>query len=279
MISEAGGKVELKREATSILFQGERISGVAHRSSDLDLKSDEIDYAPIIFGNAAPQRLCEMLPRERRAIFLYPYRERKQSISLWSLSLSLNRRPGDFGVEHYSTFVLPDWLHTVRQFKGNSTLIKDMENNNLSPYVLADYSSLDTDLDEKGPYLCSVTGVDHIENWAYLSPDEKAARKNLWTELIIADLDKMFPGFSKAIKTKELATAETMQHYLNTSGGAVYGFAPEGTLFDHFQRKPETSAVGLFLASAYCIGGGYSGAMLGGALAANAAMKWQSIMV
>lgn len=276
-ISQAGGKVELRREAAHILFEGERISGVAHRGRDPS--SEEFDYAPIIFGNAAPLRLCEMLPQERRANFLEPYRDREPSISLWSLSIGLNRRARDFGVEHYSTFVLPDWLQSLRQFEEKANRIKQIENNNLPPYVLVDYSSLDTSLNENGPYLCSVTGVDRVENWASLNADEKAARKNLWMELIIADLDKMFPGFSKAIETKELATAETMQHYLNTPGGAVYGFAPEGTLLDLLRRKPETSVIGLFLASTYCMGGGYSGAMLGGALAANAAMKWQSVMV
>ena len=44
---------------------------------------------------------------------------------------------------------------------------------------------------------------------------------------LIADLDREFPGFATTVVHREMATAETMQHYLNTPHGAVYGFAPE----------------------------------------------------
>jgi all-trans-retinol 13,14-reductase len=64
-----------------------------------------------------------------------------------------------------------------------------------------------------------------------------------------------------------MATAETMQHYLNTPGGAVYGFAPEGSGPIHI-----AAIDGLWLASAYTFAGGYTGAMVGGAMAARAAI-------
>ena len=63
-------------------------------------------------------------------------------------------------------------------------------------------------------------------------------------------------------------TAATMRAYLNTPGGAVYGFAPETLL-----RSPVTAVPGLFLASAWAAGGGYTGAMMGGAMAVKAALR------
>ena len=53
-----------------------------------------------------------------------------------------------------------------------------------------------------------------------------------------------------------MATAETMSRYLNTPGGAVYGFAPEGTLGQTIRPDPRTTIGGLWLASAYTFGGG-----------------------
>jgi all-trans-retinol 13,14-reductase len=60
-----------------------------------------------------------------------------------------------------------------------------------------------------------------------------------------------------------MATARTMHEYLNTPGGAVYGFslrAPE-----HLPKAPPqtfaTSVKGLFLASAYSGSGGFTRAM------------------
>jgi all-trans-retinol 13,14-reductase len=70
-----------------------------------------------------------------------------------------------------------------------------------------------------------------------------------------------------------VATAETMQRYLNTPGGAVYGFAPVDSLLQTIKRGPKTPIRGLWLASAYTLSGGYTGAMIGGAQAASSAMR------
>ena len=70
-----------------------------------------------------------------------------------------------------------------------------------------------------------------------------------------------------------MATAETMHRYLNTPGGGVYGFAPEAVLGRRAASGPRTTIAGLWLASAYTSGGGFTGAMLGGAQAASEAMR------
>ena len=90
---------------------------------------------------------------------------------------------------------------------------------------------------------------------------------------LIADLDREFPGIAGAVNHREMATADTMAHYLNTPGGAVYGFAPEGSLVSALAFTPRTHIDGLWLASAYTFGGGFTGAMLGGAAAARQAIK------
>jgi all-trans-retinol 13,14-reductase len=77
--------------------------------------------------------------------------------------------------------------------------------------------------------------------------------------------------FTEAKMTDARASkAETFQHYLNTPGGALYGFAPatRGTM-----PLAATTVGGLYLASAFTGGGGYTGAILGGGWAACAAMK------
>jgi phytoene dehydrogenase-like protein len=61
-----------------------------------------------------------------------------------------------------------------------------------------------------------------------------------------------------------------MQQYLNTPGGTVYGFAPQSR---GFVPLAATAIGGLYLASAYTGGGGFTGAILGGAWAARAAMR------
>ena len=113
-------------------------------------------------------------------------------------------------------------------------------------------------------------GLDRIENWAGLAPEAKRTRKERWTDRIIADLDLQYPGIASAIAQREMSTAETFHQYLNTPGGALYGFAPESR---GFMPLTETAIGGLYLASAFTGGGGFTGAILGGGWAARAAAR------
>ena len=271
LIREAGGTVEPGREVDTLLVNLTGISGVRHRKTGgEDL---EFDYAPVVFGNAAPHRLAEMLPKDARDKFFAPYARRPSSISLWTLSIGLRRPAAEFGVRHYSTFILPAWMTALSGLRETSAIMAEPEGKRLPPYVFVDYHHIDSGLNETGPYLGSFCGIDRLENWHALNAYEKSQRKERWMDRLIADLDREFPGIASAVVHREMATAETLAHYLNTPGGAVYGFAPEGGAADVFRFSPRTHVEGLWLASAYTFGGGFTGAMLGGAEAARQAIK------
>src|SRR5215471_2732482 len=85
-------------------------------------------------------------------------------------------------------------------------------------------------------------------NWADLTPEAKWTRKERWMDRIITDLDHQYPGIAGAIVQREMSTAETFHQYLNTPGGALYGFAPQSR---GFVPLTETSIGGLYLASAF----------------------------
>ena len=73
-----------------------------------------------------------------------------------------------------------------------------------------------------------------------------------------------------------MVTARSVRDYLGTPEGAVYGFAPtppERSFLAGPPRTPKTAIPGLFLASAFAGGGGFTGAMGAGAAAAEAAEK------
>src|SRR5713226_1372093 len=85
-----------------------------------------------------------------------------------------------------------------------------------------------------------------------------------------SELDRQFPGIAGAIVHREMSTSETFQHYLNTPGGSLYGFAPESR---GFMPLAATAINGLYLAPAFTGGGGFTGAILGGGWAARAACE------
>ena len=271
LIRDAGGSVEAGREVDTLLVNYTGVSGLRHLARGGT--DPQFEYAPVVFGNAAPQRLAEMLPPAGREHFFAPYAHRHLSISLWTLSLGLSRPAREFGVKRYSTFILPAWMKTLADLREGSALMGHPPGERLPQYVFVDYGQIDSGLDSAGQHLVSLCGIDRLENWSALGAQEKADRKRRWMDRFIRDLDREFPGIASAVVHREMATAETLAHYLNTPGGAVYGFAPEGGLTEVFSFSPRTRIDGLWLASAYTFGGGFTGAMLGGAEAARQALK------
>ena len=271
LIKQAGGDLQSGREADALLLDSVGVAGVGHHARGGG--DPRIDKARLVFGNAAPQALAGMLPEKSRAAFLAPYADRGQSISLWTASLGLKRPAHDFGVRRYSTFILPDWMRSLAQMREAAAIMGEPPGARMPPYVFVDYGQIDSGLNQGGPALVSFCGADRLENWAALDAGAKKARKEKWLDCLVADIDRQFPGVAGALAHREMATAETMQQYLNTPGGAVYGFAPAATLREVVARGPRTPIAGLWLASAYAHGGGFTGAMIGGAQAARRAMR------
>jgi all-trans-retinol 13,14-reductase len=268
IIREAGGEVQAGREAETILLDGNRTRGVRHRARKTGEVGEEL--APIVFGNAAPSVLAAMLPDDKRATFMSPYHGRRPSISLWTMSLGLRARSRDFGVGHYSTSVLPSWLTSLSGFRDAAAVLADDSESRIAPYSFVAYDQIESGLNADGPYLAALAGPDRVQNWAGLSTEAKRARKERWMDRVIADLDRQFPGIAGSIVHREMSTSETFQYYLNTPGGSLYGFAPESR---GFMPLAVTAINGLYLASAFTGGGGFTGAILGGGWAAHAAMQ------
>ena len=121
----------------------------------------------------------------------------------------------------------------------------------------------------------SADTIDQLSNWEGLDAQAYGARKDAWLAAILARLDQEWPGFADAVAQSTIATARSMQDYLNTPAGALYGFALRPPRRGPIKAPMQvaTNVEGLWLASSYSGSGGYSGAMGGGAAAARAALK------
>ena len=265
-VTAAGGTVLTGREATRLLIDNRRVVAVEHRDR---LGGDpRLAAAPLVFGNAAPGVLAAMLPEPWRAAFLAPYARRPHSISLWSVTLGLSRPPAEAGVAAYTTLLLPDWMTALADYRAAAAVMDSPAGDRLPPVIMADYTRIDSGLNQGPPYLCVLCGIDRLPTWEGLSRDGVRARKAAWTSRLVGAVDLVFPGFAGLVVQHDMATAATMHAVLNTPGGAVYGFAPETLL-----RSPRTAVPGLYLASAWAMSGGFTGAMLGAAAAARAALR------
>lgn len=275
VIEEEGGIAEAERVVTRIILDEEgRAKGVEHQNSDDN--DIQREYAPVVFGNAAPHVLAKALPSDARDAFMKPYASESLSVSLFSISLGLTQRPAKFGVTSYSTIIFPDWMTSLSDYRNNAELLNDQPGERMPMLTMVDYSCIDTGLNTEPPYLMAVTGLDRIDNWENLTKQQYDERRNQWLNAIIQALDKEFPGLATVVTVKEMATARTMHNYLNTPGGALYGFAPrppQHLLLKGPPHTPKTTIDGLWLASAFAGFGGYTGAMMSGATAAQAAIS------
>jgi phytoene dehydrogenase-like protein len=271
VIREAGGQTLAERSATAILLDNAgRVAGVEHRGPD---GRAEVAHAALAFGNAAPHVLAELLPAAARQRFVDTFSDRAPSTSLFVVSLGMRRRPSDFGIRTYSTFLYPDWITSLRQVRECVPLLGAPPAGRVPMIALVDYTVVDTRLNTAPPYLCSLTGVDRLENWDSLDAEAYHTRREQWMDALIGAVDREFRGFAGAVVQREMSTALTMHRELNTPGGAVYGFAP--VVPPHGVPRfpsPRTPIDGLWLASAFLFGGGYSGAMMSGAVAARTAL-------
>lgn len=277
VVAGEGGAVRTGRTVREIILDEQgRAAGVAHTASD---GSDRVvEHAPVLFGNAAPTVLGAALPPHAQAEFTARYRGRRPSTSLFSIALGLNRPPRELGFTSYSTVLIPDWVDSLADHARSSSLMAAAPGTRMPMVAVVDYSAIDSGLNPDGEHLVTVVGADRVANWDGLERDAYRAKREQWLDAIVAWIDRSFLGFAAAVVQREMATAVTMRQQLNTPGGAVYGYAqepPEGLPTLGSERGVTTTVPGLWLASSYGGAGGFTGAMLAGMLAAQAAVRSQ----
>lgn len=270
----SGGQLVLSRMVTEILLDDAgRPIGVAHEPKKGGARVEA--HAPVIVSNAAPVHIARMLPESARERFFAPYADHPLSISLFSMTLGLSEPPAKVGLNSYSTFLLPEWMRSLSDYKRSAAILADAPGEALPPIAVVDYSAIDSGL-AGPPYAVSVVGVDRLANWSGLDAEAYEAKRKAWSAALISGIDRVFPGFAALVVQSVFSTASTMNSYLNAPDGAVYGFAPvppAGPFWQGAGRSPETPIPGLYLASSYAGFGGYTGAILAGASAAEQVLK------
>jgi phytoene dehydrogenase-like protein len=145
----------------------------------------------------------------------------------------------------------------------------------IPPMVVVDYSAIDSGLDGP-PYPVSIVGVDQTANWSGLDGATYDAKRNSWRNAILGAVDREFPGFAANVVASVFNTASTISAYLNAPNGAIYGFAPlppSSPIRKGPEHSPNTAIGGLYLASSYAGAGGFTGAILAGAAAADRVLR------
>ncbi len=274
IIKEEGGEAKSQCEAYEIELDADGGSKGVRYHSEIDEEKLAAE-APVIFANAAPPVVAAMLPERARESFIEPHRGRPLSISLLAATFGLNRPPSELGIRCYSTMLVPEWVHTLSDYKKSAELLAEAPGDRLPVLAVVDYDQIDSGLRGEGLYPVSVVCVDRVSNWENLDAETYDVRKDAWMTAFVQRLEEEWPGFAAAVDESTVSTARSMRDYLNTPGGAIYGFAmrPPRSGPVGMPRQVETAIEGLWLASAFGGGGGFTGSIGCGAAAARAALK------
>jgi phytoene dehydrogenase-like protein len=254
----AGGEVLVRRIVTGLVLDSNgRVSSVTHTARDgSDPKMVE---GRRVIGNAAPETLAALMPAPAAEKLKQSYARQAPSASLFALTLGLAKPPRAFGIECYSTQILPRDMTRLSEYAKGARRMADEPGKVMPPMSVVDYAAIDSGVPTP-PFVLSVLGPDHLSNWDSSDMEAYRAKRGRWQQAIVGYLDQIYPGLAGAVVASSFNSALSVRQYLNAPHGAVYGFAPSRLPAQRIPRRsPRTVVPGLYLASAYAGFGGYSG--------------------
>lgn len=258
-IKVAGGEVLVRRVVSRIALDPQgRAGAVTHTARD---GSDPQTVEGVrIVSNAAPAALAPLLPASAAARLTENAAGRSASISLFALTLGLSKPPREFGINGYSTQLLPPEMKRLSDYAQGAALMANEPGGRMPPMSIVDYAAIDSGVPAP-PYVLSILGPDRLSNWDSSDMEAYREKRGRWQEAIVRYLDSFYSGLAAGVVASSFNTALSVRQYLNAPDGSVYGFAPTppASLWRTPVRSPRTAVPGLYLASAYAGFGGYSG--------------------
>jgi all-trans-retinol 13,14-reductase len=261
VICSNGGKILFNNLATKIIIENSKAIGVEYKPKNDPDKSINRAYAKYVIANSAIPNVAEKLLSGKEALKLKnKIAGLENSCSFFVVFLVFKKPLKDIGNKHYITFVNTEPFFKLSEWKK-------LHNDDYSkrPFFFCDYSQIDAKLADNGIAQGVICSTDYISNWQNLSIDEYRVKKEKCAQEFLDQLEKVIPGVKDNVDYYEIGTPKTLERYILTPGGSVYGFAQTVR-----QAVPRRMAVkspikNLFFASAWSFpGGGFTGAIMSG---------------
>ncbi|PJZ44689.1 phytoene desaturase family protein [Leptospira brenneri] len=261
---EAGGEVRFHCAAEKILTENGAVWGVR-------LETGETVTCDAVVSNASPLLTYhEMLDLETPPpSVLKDFQSRRMGVSAVCLYLGLDSTPEELGFTTASTFVMTTSNAEVTEDRMYSLEAPDWG-------MVTCYNFIDQELAPKGKAVVTLVALQYGEAWKDISPVKYFSTKYSFGEKLIDLVEQAYPKIRDHIEKAEVATPMTMMRYLNTPGGAIYGF--KQTLQDgHLFRDSLDAIDGLYSASSWTSMGGFQPTYLNGYNTARKILKRSNI--
>ena len=268
-IEKYDGKILTMQEVTKIITENGEAIGVEYKSKRKDATISEA-FADTIIANAAIPFVTRDLLEDHVA---KPIKKRfdKFSIgpSIMTVYIALNKPLKDMGNDYYSII-----------FYNNENLkVKDLArlyraDYSQRPFILCDYSQLDSKLAPEGKGYLVLSLMDYLDDWKNLSESDYKFKKKEVGDILVKRVCDHFPEMKDHIERVEVATARTMKHYLRTPGGTAYGYENTPSQALIFRPQAKSPIPNLYFASAWTLpGAGFGGAITSGQICSEQIKK------
>lgn len=256
----AGGTVHFNCGAEKIRTEEGRIKGV-------ELATGEIVSCNYVVSNASPLiTYHELLDLdEPPAAVQKDFKSRRMGVSAVCLYLGLDCPPEELGITTASTFVISH---------NNKDITEDCMYSMNAPEwgMLTCYNYVDESLAPSGKSVVTLVALQYGEAWKDIPPEQYADAKYAYADKLIAHMERAYPDIRQHIEVAEVATPLTMMRYLNTPGGAIYGFKQH--LQDGELMRDRLAGIeGLFSAGSWTSQGGFQPTYMAGEATAKHILK------
>ena len=257
------GKVIYETSVEKILFdKNKEIKGV------MDGQKKIYPAKAVIANCNVPALFDKMIPKEIvPETYTRKIQQHKASLSSFVVWLGLNREISN----------IKDYEIEIRKsgsgYKDMSVPQKDQADSDIGVTI---YDNLFKGYSSPGKSTLSIMCLVDYGPWKkfekdYFNDHKKAynKEKERIAQSFIKKVEQtLIPGLSDMIEVMEIGTPLTNMYYTQNPGGAIYGFDRD---MEHLES--ETPVKGLYLASAWSHGGGYTPVMMAGRQAAELALR------
>jgi prolycopene isomerase len=265
-VIEKGGQVLLGTAADRILLKKGSIVGVE------DFAGTVHPAKAVIANCSVPDLFSRLIPPEEiPGNYLKKLAGLRPSLSSFVVWLGLNREIKN--IKDYEIFVA---ANGGAEAAYRACLSGDPHRTGLGVTI---YDNLYLGYSTPGTSTLTVMTLCGFNSWKKYASDYFAGHikayaheKERWAQVLIKKAeDRVIPNLTSMIEVKEAATPLTNVRYTGNSHGAIYGYERRGARLNLLDVR--TPIKGLYLASAWSHGGGYTPAMMAGRQSVQAFME------
>ncbi|MCP4752144.1 MAG: NAD(P)/FAD-dependent oxidoreductase, partial [Proteobacteria bacterium] len=244
---DCGGTVHYNTKVEKIIVENGAVQGVVTESGD------EIATRFVVSNTSRISNYVEHIDREHVPEEIETeLRGVKPAMSVVSLNIGFDCEPDELGIAESTNFILSYEDIEDRSFE------KMMETRFHSEYILLScFDVADPQFSPEGTCQVAIVSGQNTDLWRDIPPSQYADSKYQCADLVLKQLERVFPNLRNHVEEIEVATPLTYMRYLGHQGGSFYGFEQNIKDSIYLQPSRRSPIKGLFHAGAWVTTGGF----------------------